>query len=129
VRVATNQTRTVHAHRVAWRLTHALEPTGPVLHRCDNPPCCNPRHLYVGTPADNSADAVARQRTPRGDRTRRAKLTWNQAREVRLLAVQGISNCELGRRFGVSETAIRFVIIGKTWRPFEQESLPVRTRG
>jgi len=51
------------AHRVAWVLTNGPIPPGlGILHKCDNPPCCNPRCLYPGTQADNVADMVARRR-------------------------------------------------------------------
>ena len=51
----------LHAHRVAYELANGSIPEGlHVLHHCDNPPCCNPRHLYAGTNADNVADRVAR---------------------------------------------------------------------
>jgi hypothetical protein len=58
------------AHRRAWELTH-----GPItdglhcLHHCDHPPCCNPSHLFLGAPADNVADMVAKGRQARGDRS------------------------------------------------------------
>jgi hypothetical protein len=45
------------SHRAAWKLTHGPIPDGlQVLHRCDNPPCCNPAHLFLGTQQDNIAD-------------------------------------------------------------------------
>jgi hypothetical protein len=51
------------AHRVAWALTHGPIPDGLlVLHTCDRPGCCNPRHLYLGTQADNMADMIDRDR-------------------------------------------------------------------
>ena len=52
------------AHRVAWELAHGPVPAGMlVLHRCDNPPCCNPDHLWLGTNVENIADRHAKGRT------------------------------------------------------------------
>lgn len=53
------------AHRIAWELTHGPIPGGShVLHRCDNPPCCNQEHLWLGTPLDNARD---KERKGRGN--------------------------------------------------------------
>ena len=50
-------------HRLAWELTNGAAPAGmQVLHRCDNPPCCNPEHLFLGTPKDNVVDMMAKGR-------------------------------------------------------------------
>lgn len=57
------------AHRATWALTFGAIPASLcVLHRCDNPPCCNPAHLFLGTTADNMADKKAKQRQATGDR-------------------------------------------------------------
>ena len=57
--------KTVRAHRVAWEVAHGPIPDGVhVLHQCDNPPCINPAHLFLGTQADNMADKVAKGRPP-----------------------------------------------------------------
>lgn len=65
---AIGRDRANRAHRIAWELTNGPVPVGlSALHRCDNPPCCNPAHLFLGTQADNIADMVAKGRhRPRG---------------------------------------------------------------
>ena len=70
-------------HRVAWALFRGPIPKGMcVLHYCDNRPCCNPDHLYLGTNANNTADMLARGRESRGERSGQAKLTETQARDI-----------------------------------------------
>lgn len=64
------------ASRVAWILSYGPVPAGLVVcHRCDNPPCCNPAHLFVGAPKDNDADRVAKGRQCRGSQQKYAVLT------------------------------------------------------
>jgi hypothetical protein len=111
--------RTKQAHRLAWLLTCGPIPPGMyVLHHCDNPSCVRPDHLFLGTPADNMTDMVAKGRDPRGERAHAAKLTWGQVEEMRRLHTSGLSYAEIGRRFNVKDITARRAIIGKTWKPF-----------
>lgn len=65
--------RNLRAHRVAYELTHGQIPDNlMVLHECDNPPCCNPKHLFLGTNDDNMADRQRKGRTSKQGRPRRA---------------------------------------------------------
>lgn len=57
----------MRSHRVAWELSNGPIPAGMfVLHKCDNPPCCNPQHLFLGTQTDNMQDALAKGRHGHG---------------------------------------------------------------
>lgn len=92
------------AHRVAYELIYG--PLGrDVLarHKCDNPSCCNPYHIEPGTYLQNSADAVGRGRTLKGERHPMAKLSDQQVQEIRESNETG---AELARRFGVSKSTI-----------------------
>ena len=65
--------RAKRAHRVAWEFTNGSSAGDMcVLHRCDNPPCCNPSHLFLGTKADNMTDKVTKGRESRGEMHGRA---------------------------------------------------------
>lgn len=103
----------VHVH--AWTLTYG-DPGGRfVCHRCDNPPCCNPAHLFLGTPAENSADMAGKGRAKTGQRRR--ALTDEQVREIRrLYAEGGKSTHELAPIYGVTAMTIWKVAAGKTYR-------------
>jgi hypothetical protein len=100
------------AHRLAFELATGISP-GLLLvcHRCDNPRCCNPSHLFLGSVADNAQDAANKGRLP-GAR----KLTEELVREIRRLAANGVTYAELGRRFGVTAENISSVCRRLTWR-------------
>lgn len=63
--------KTAGAHRFAWELINGPIPAGmSVLHKCDNPSCCNPNHLYLGTQSDNISDRAKRNSTNQGGQTK-----------------------------------------------------------
>ncbi len=110
--------RTLYAHRVAWEAHHAEPvPTGLcILHRCDNPACVNPSHLFSGTRPENSADMVTKGRAPKGDAKPLSRLTASQVLEIRrLYAAGGVSQQALGDQFGVHIMTISDAIRRKTW--------------
>lgn len=111
----------VGAHRLSWQIHFGPIPEGMfVCHRCDNPPCCNPRHLFLGTPADNVADMISKGRAnpkpPRGERHFRTTLTEDQVREIRSLGAAGVVLSEIGRRFGISKSAAKHIVRRRRWK-------------
>jgi hypothetical protein len=105
------------AHRASWVLAFGDIPLGMfVCHHCDNRRCVRPDHLFLGTPADNSADMVAKGRQNRGERQHAARLAAAQVREIRTLLSGGHSRATVAMRFGVTTATIRGIHIGMTWR-------------
>lgn len=96
------------AHRVAFLLGREDIPDNMcVLHTCDNPPCCNPDHLKIGTQADNLRDMFnkgrARSRSLSGERHGRSKITDKELAEAKLLySAGGVTQSALAERFGLT---------------------------
>ena len=105
------------AHRVSWRLHRGVVPMGLwVLHKCDTPPCVNPDHLFLGTPMDNTADAVAKGRRGYGERSANAILTYEKAEEIRAAYAAGEGNyAEVGRKFGIGRNTVWLIASGRRW--------------
>ncbi len=106
--------RNIKTHRLSWEVNVGPIPPGLcVLHKCDNPPCCNPQHLFLGTKKDNSQDMSSknRHRVPR-------KLTQFQVNEIRKLKGT-VPQHKIAIRFGVTQSCISRILSGDTWeRPF-----------
>ena len=107
------------AHRIAWSLTNGPIPEGlGVLHHCDNPSCCNPTHLYVGTAADNSADMVRRNRLrpAYGSLSVRAKMTEADVLEIRRLRAEGATVPAIAQMYGKHHNHIANIVYRRRWR-------------
>ena len=111
----------VVASRVAWELAHGPIPAGLfVLHRCDNPLCMNPDHLFLGTQQDNVADMVQKGRlkpySACGENHHHAKFTDADVRSIRSdYRAGGVSQRELARRYNASQGAISDIVLGRRW--------------
>lgn len=105
-------------HCVSWEWANGIAvPEGVgVLHKCDNPPCVNPAHLFLGTQLDNMRDCRAKGRMPLGEQRHSAKLTAEKVKEIRSLVSSGRSMSSVARDFGVSAPTIRAIVRGERWR-------------
>lgn len=115
--------RLYRAHRLAWEVTHGPVPNGLlVCHRCDNPRCVRPDHLFLGTAAENTADMLrkgrGRQPAPRrGEQHHNAGLTEGRVREIRrAYARGGITQKALGEHYGTTEAAVGAIVRGRSWK-------------
>lgn len=114
---------TALAHRVAWAIEHGACPPRDlcVCHRCDNPPCTNPRHLFLGTQAENIADMDRKGRRvtgnrPLGEDNNMSKLTTSDVVEIRRLCAAGAAQRGVAARFGVTQSAVSVVVRRKSWK-------------
>lgn len=111
--------RLVKAHRFAWELANGPIPKGlNVLHRCDNPPCVNPAHLFLGTQADNirDRDSKGRSNYQRGEHNGSAKLNEGAVMEIRSRYATGAcGQRQLARDFDVCKTTIAGIVNRKIW--------------
>lgn len=103
------------AHRLSVLAFTGVDPGRSfVLHSCDNPGCCNPDHLSIGSHRDNVADQVRRKRTSTGSKNGNSKLTDAQVLAIRM--DQGTLHNELARRYGTSQANITLIRKGRGWK-------------
>jgi hypothetical protein len=111
--------KAIYAHRLSWQLFRGPIPAGLcVLHSCDNPPCTNPDHLFLGTRKDNARDMRNKGRHPDqyGEKSSRAKLTIAQVIELRNLRESGMSYRKLGKMFGIAAPNAWRIVKREHWK-------------
>lgn len=142
-----DQPSNVRAHRYSYTITYGPIPDGLcVLHRCDNPPCVRPDHLFLGTNAENTADRHAKGRSARGDRSGlrvhperaargirnarytmpertahgerhgNAKLTEQQAKDILALRTSGRTGYDVASYYGVCAATVSHIWTRRSWK-------------
>ena len=110
-----------YAPRVSWELHNGSIPDGlHVLHKCDNPGCVNPEHLFLGDHLMNMVDMKTKGRSnkPLGESNGRCKTPLSTVKEIKLLLKQGLSAAEI-RDLGYNYYLVRSIKSGKNWSWFE----------
>lgn len=105
------------AHRIAWLLTHKQNPRDKfICHHCDNPSCCNPKHLFLGNNQLNMQDKAQKGKS-NGELNNYSKLVTQEVLDIRMLYSTGeYSQQRLGDMYNVSRTCIKKIVQRKTWR-------------
>lgn len=114
--------REYRVHRVSYFIEHGrIDNDRLVLHHCDVRACVNPAHLFLGTPKENSQDAVKKRRNTKlyGEQNGKAKLTRAAVLAIRRICHRGgVYQKTVARQFGVSEATVSYVVNGGRWGKF-----------
>jgi hypothetical protein len=122
-----SKNKTYAAHRWSFMYHKGEIPVGKLIrHACDNPKCVNPDHLSYGTQQENMNDLKEKVRLMKGEpevnkdtmgeNNGRSKLTADDVREIRVLKGFAFNHVELGKMYGVNESAVRNILAGRTWK-------------
>lgn len=117
------------SHRIVWLHQHGvMNLSMKVLHRCDNPPCCNPSHLFLGTQSDNVYDMIAKGRrrngisrtsAKKGEENYRAKVKNSDVEKIRELRKMETPLKEIARQFGIHVATVSDIVSRRTWKHIE----------
>jgi hypothetical protein len=111
--------RIQNAHRVIWKLVNGPIPSGyEICHKCDNPRCCRPDHLFLGTSSENKADCIAKGRHARGERNGRSVLSQLI---VSSIIADSRSQQDIAASFGINQSTVSRLKTRKRWKHLTQE--------
>ena len=105
------------ANRAAYCVEYGVDP-GELFacHKCDNPWCCNPSHIFLGTARENSHDSMSKGRRPKGSGHGMAALTDDDVIRIRSLRSGGAKLREISEEYGISFTHVKRIIYRKSWK-------------
>lgn len=109
------------ASRVSWMIHYGEIPTDGsyhgicVCHKCDNPACVNPQHLFLGTNKENVIDRVNKKRSAVGELSGRAKLSSSDVSKIREMLASGIKKASIAKIFSVNPMSIHLIATGENW--------------
>ncbi len=113
-------------HRYVWEIMYGYIPEGMcVCHSCDNPPCCNPKHLWLGTVGENTRDMINKGRkvVKYGEENHHHKLLKNDVLKIRrLYSTNKYTQEEIGNMFGVTKSNIECIVNYKSWKHLKEDS-------
>ena len=105
------------AHRVSYTIHFGPIPQGLfICHRCDNPVCVNPNHLFAGTNRENVDDMLSKGRQCRGEDHQLAKLSDEKIGEIRMRWATRLTQQKLADEYGISVGALNIALYHKTWK-------------
>jgi HNH endonuclease len=107
----------ISIHVYSWKINFGEIPEGMyVLHKCDNPRCSNPQHLFLGTAKDNAIDCKNKKRNVYGVKNKNAKLDEVKVKEIKRLSSLGVTMTRIAKDFNVNISTIERIINNKTWK-------------
>lgn len=117
--------KTLMAHRASYMIHYGKIKEGlSVLHKCDNPECSNPLHLFLGTQTENMQDMMEKKRYPNGSNHPKSKITEEEVMRIKNLRVEGNTYKEIAKIMKVDYSNVRNILSGNTWKHIEIE-LPI----